>query len=191
LWIGCSLLIGFIVIQNFSSPNLVLSAPLPQVSKIVDRIGQEDARLLLRHLAAQQARSYVIVWEYVEIGLGVVLLGLLYATSTSRLLPLAFAGAMLALVLFQHFGVLPELAYLSKEADFPPGNATFAIQARVWTLSELYIGAEVIKLVIAGILSSYLFVFYASSGNNKRKLSASWAVLDDAAHAQRFIDDRE
>ena len=38
-----------------------------------------------------------------------LLLVLLYVTSQSRLLPLIFAGIMLALVLFQHFGVLPEL----------------------------------------------------------------------------------
>jgi hypothetical protein len=191
VWIGCSLLIGFIAIRNLTSPNLVLNSPLPQAAKMIEKIGSDDAKLLLRHLAAEQVRSYVNLWEYAEIGMGVLLLALLYTTSQSRFLPLIFAGGMLVLVLFQHVWVLPELTYLSREADFPPGNATFAVQARVWTLGELYAGAEAMKLLIAGVLTSYLFVFYASSGGGKRKLSSSWAVLDDAPHPQRFINDRE
>ncbi len=158
---------------------------------MIEKVGMDDARLLLRHLAAEQARSYLSLWGYIQIGIGVLLLALFFATSQSRLMPLILAGSMLALVLFQHFAVLPELSYLSREADFPPGSSTFAIQARVWTLGELYIGAEAVKLVIAGILSSYLFVFYASNGSRKRQLSSTWAVLDDSPHPQRFVDDRE
>jgi hypothetical protein len=100
-------------------------------------------------------------------------------SSQTRLFPLIMAGAMLILVLFQHFAILPEIIYRGREADFPPGSASFAVQARVWTLGQIYIGAEAVKLVVCGVLSSYLFVFYAPTNRTRRKSSAARTVEVD------------
>ena len=73
--------------------------------------------------------------------LGAALVALLLFSSQTRYFPLVMAGAMLLLVLFQHFAMLPEIIFRGREADFPPGSASFAIQARVWTLGQIYVGA--------------------------------------------------
>jgi hypothetical protein len=162
IWIGCNVLLGLIALRNFSSPDLVLNSPLPPVVKMTEKLGGDEVRLLLRHLAMEQTRAYFNVWEAAQMLLGLVLLFLLFMSSPTRILPMALVGVMVLLVLFQHFAIMPELIYRSRLADFPPGNGDFATQARVWTLSEIYVGMEIGKLILGGILSSYLFVFYAS-----------------------------
>jgi hypothetical protein len=165
---GGSVLLGFLTLENFRSPNLVLGAPAAMEGKMIEKIGLEETRLLLRHLAMEQSRSYLTLWEDAEIVLGLLLVSLLLFSSQTRMFPLIMAGAMLALVLFQHFAILPEIIYRGREADFPPANASFETQARVWTLGQIYVGAEAVKLVVCGVLSSYLFVFYAPTNRTRR-----------------------
>ena len=61
--------------------------------------------------------------------------------------------------MFEHFGVTPELAFRGRETDFPPGNAAYGVQTRVWALDQVYAWAEGTKLVLgaaAGRLLIYL-----------------------------------
>ena len=181
IWVGCSLLLGYLTLENLRSPNLVLSSPAQAEAKTIEKIGQEDARLLLRHLAMEQSRSYLGAWEDAQLVLGVVLLLLLLMSSQTRMFPVLMAVAMLLAVLFQHFAVLPEMIFRGREADFPPGSANIDIQARVWTLAQFYFGLEAAKMIVACILTSYLFVFYANPNRSKsrRRSSASRAIEVD------------
>jgi hypothetical protein len=181
VWMGCSLLLGFLTLENFRSPNLVLSSPASAEAKMIEKLGQDDARLLLRHLAMEQSRSYVGLWEDAQMVIGITLLLLLLMSSQTRMFPLLMALAMLLVVLFQHFAVLPEITFRGREADFPPGSASIEIQARVWTLGQIYVGLEAVKLIVGGILASYLFVFYANPNRSKsrRRSSASQTIEVD------------
>lgn len=181
IWVGCSLLLGFLTLENLRSPNLVLSSPAQAEAKMIEKIGEDDARLLLRHLAMEQSRSYLGLWEDAQMVLGGVLLFLLLMSSQTRLFPVLMAAAMLLVVLFQHFAVLPEMIFRGREADFPPGSANIAIQARVWTLGQIYIGLEALKLIVGCILTSYLFVFYAdpTRSKNRRRSSSRRAIEVD------------
>lgn len=178
IWMGCSLLLGFLTLENFRSPNLVLSSPPPAAGKIMEKLGPDEARLLLRYLAMEQSRSYLAIWEDAEIGIGILLVLLFVLSSQTRIFPIAMAGAMLILVLFQHFGILPEIIYQGREADFPPGSGSFEVQARVWTLGQIYVSAEAAKLLICGVLASYLFVFYAPDRNRKRSSAVNPVEVD-------------
>jgi hypothetical protein len=175
---GGSLLLGFLTLENFRSPNLVLSSTIPVEMKMMEKLGHEETQLLLRHLAMEQSRSYLSFWEDAEIAIGVVLVLLFVLSSQTRIFPLIMACSMLILVLFQHFAILPEIIYQGREADFPPGSTSFAIQARVWTLGQIYVGAEAVKMLVCGILTSYLFVFYAPT-RTRRKSSATRPVEVD------------
>lgn len=176
---GGSLLLGFLTLENFRSPNLVLSSPVPAEGKMIEKLGMDETRMLLRHLAMEQSRSYLTIWEDAEMALGVLLLLLLLVSSQTRIFPLIMAGAMLILVLFQHFAILPEIIYQGREADFPPGSVNFAIQAQVWTLGQIYLGVEAVKLLVCGVLSSYLFVFYAPNSRSRRRSSAARTIEVD------------
>jgi hypothetical protein len=133
--------------------------PTEGASKILQLLPPEQARLLLRHLAGEQNRLYFYVWEWVEIVLGLLLGGCLLLATQRRLLPLVLCGLMLAVVLVEHSAITPELAYRGRATDFPPGSLVFGAQARVWVLSQVYVGMEIAKLVMGGILISYLFYF--------------------------------
>jgi hypothetical protein len=178
IWMGCSVLLGILTLENFRSPNLVLSSPPPPAAKMIERLGQEESRQLLRHLAMEQSRSYLAIWEDAQIGIGALLVLLLVMSSQTRVFPIAMAAAMVILVLFQHFGILPEIVYQGREADFPPGSGSFETQARVWTLGQFYVGAEAVKLLICGVLASYLFVFYAPDRNRKRSSAIKPVEVD-------------
>ena len=169
---------GFVAIENLRSPNLVLSGPIEAASKIIQSLPPDEVRLLLRHLAAEQNRFYFYVWEQVEIPLALLLGGCLFLATQKRIFPLVLCGLMLVLVLFEHVAITPELAFRGRATDFPPGNAVFGAQARVWALYQVYVGAEAVKLVMGGILASYLFVF-----RTRRRVRKEVDVVDHADHS--------
>ncbi len=178
IWIGCNVLLGYLTLENIQSPNLVLSSPVPAAGKIIEKVGQEPARELLRHLALQQTRLYLDRWGYCQLALGALLVLLLLAESRKRLFPMLLTAIMLGFTLFQQFGLLPELAFVSREADFPPASADFELRTKVYTLSQFYIGCEAVKLLTAGVLVSYLFVFYGKTNSVRRRRSTDFAEVD-------------
>lgn len=94
----------------------------------------------------------------IQIPYALLLAGVLYLAAEKRPVPLVLCGLMLALVLFQ-LAIHPELAYRGREADFPPGSQALGTQARVWALTEVWIGAESAKLLIGGLLASFMFTY--------------------------------
>jgi hypothetical protein len=180
-WIAGCLLMIFVSLQGTRAVIALMNSPVPQAGKMIETLGNENAGLLLHHAAAEQARSALNTWELVEILLGLILGGCLYLATQRRIFPLVLCAAMLVLVLFQHFGISPELAYRGQRIDFPPGNADVDAKLRFLALEEVYYAAEVIKLVAGGILASYLFVFRSS-----RRRKSEVDAVDHADH--RHVD---
>jgi hypothetical protein len=178
VWIGCSLFMGFVAVENVRSPNLVLNGPIEPAAKILKPLTPDEARLLLRHMAAEQTRLYFTLWEEAQIPLAILVGVCLFLATQKRVLPVVFCGLMLCLVLFELFAITPELGYRGRAADFPPGSAAFGAQARVWALEQVYVGLEAVKLVVGGMLSSYLFSFRA-----RRRGRRETDALDRADHS--------
>ena len=158
---------AFITIQNIQVPRLVLAGTNPPVAQVIKKLGYEDTAQLLRHAGAEETRRYSYAWEQVELFLGVMLAGCLFLGTQRRILPLTLCGVMLALVLFQHIAVTPELAYRGRETDFPPGNNALGPMTRMLAMQQVYFGIEIVKLATGVILSSYLFVFRAQRRNRR------------------------
>jgi hypothetical protein len=137
-WLGCSLFMSFLAVQNLRSPNRTLANATPPATKLAQKLGEEDALLFLRFQASEQNRTYLFYWELVEFLLALTLGGCLFLGTQRRILPLVF-----------------------READFPPGSRAYGTQMRLLLMEQGYIGTEAAKLVIGGILASYLFVFRA------------------------------
>ncbi len=149
---------AFIALQNLRSPALVMNSSLAPVTKMIQAIGQDQTQTLLRHLAAEQNRHYMYLWAELQVLIALALGGCLFLATQRRILPLILCAVMLSMVLFE-LRVLPELTYLGRETDFPPGSNTIGLVARVWALQQVYGGVEIVKLLAGGILASYLFVF--------------------------------
>jgi len=159
VWIGCSLFMDLLTLQNLHSPDLVISSATPPAAKRLKMLSEEDATLLLRYQAAEMNRRYTSGWETVEIALALALGLFAFVGTQKRVLPLVLCGIMFLAILVQHFWITPELAYRGRDTDFPPGNTTFGPQSRVWAMQQIFGTVETIKLLAGGVLASYLFVF--------------------------------
>jgi hypothetical protein len=158
-WIGCSLFLAVLALENVRFVGRLAGGSIPPATEIINAAGPEQARLLLRHFAWEQNRFYFTNWELFQMPVAVMLALFLYLTTDRRILPPVLCGLMLVLVMFEYFAITPEFIYRGREADFPPGSLTFGAEARVLVLTEVLIGAEAAKLIIGGVLASYLFAY--------------------------------
>ena len=172
---------ALVVLQNLHSTGLVLNSPMEPVARMVKTLGQDQMMALLRHQAAQQTRNLYYVWEEAQIGLGLALGACLYFATQKRMLPVVLCCVMLSLVLFQFWAVTPELGYRGREMDFPAagGDATGGM-VRVLLLYQVLVVTEGLKLIVGGVLASYLFVLRTS---RKRSGRRQIDMVDDADHS--------
>ena len=157
-WIGCCVFMDLLALENLRLASGVLNSAIPPAVEIIQKSSREELGLLLRYFAAEEYRYYFSIWELIQIPIALLLAGVLYFAAEKRPLPQILCGLMLALVLFQS-AINPEWAYRGREADFPPGSQTLGTQARVWALTEVWIGAESAKLLIGALLASYMFTY--------------------------------
>jgi hypothetical protein len=170
-------LVAFLSIQQVRVSSLVLASPMPAAGKLIEKLGGDNAALLLRHAAAEQARYLEYKWEEAEMVLGVALFGCLFLGTQRRALPLVLCGIMLLLVAFQHFALTTEMTYRGRETDFPPGNTAVGPVTRLLLLQQVFFSVEIMKLVAGGILASFLFV-YRTGRRGSRKNAPSTRDLD-------------
>jgi hypothetical protein len=172
---GCSVFMALVVLQNLHSVAPVMSSTAPPVVSMIKTLGADQMALLLHHQAAEQSRSMMLAWEQAEIVLGLVLGGCLYFATQKRMLSLVLCGIMLTLVLMQFFAITPEMAYRGRETDFPSGSTPQNVMVRTLVLYQMLVVTEVMKLVVGGILASYLFAFRTS---RKRSSRSELEILD-------------
>lgn len=157
-WIAGCLLLDLLSLQNVRLAGQLLDSAIPPASEILQNAGREQMRLLLHHFAAEQYRYYFSLWGLIQIPGALLLAAVLYFATEKRIIPQVLCGLMLVLVLFQ-MAIDPELIYRGREADFPPGSQALGTQARGWVLTEIWIGVEVVKLLVGGVLAHYLFTY--------------------------------
>jgi hypothetical protein len=170
-WLGGSLLMILIQVENLRFTASLLTTPSDQAADLMTKTGpRQNVEMLMRYQAAEQNRRYSYVWEEAQFGLALTLGGCLFLGTQRRIFPMVFCGLMLLMVVFQHLGVTPELAYRGRAADFPPGNTAYGVQTRVWALDQVYAWIEGTKLVLGVLLAGYLFIFRARG--RRRQMSA-------------------
>ena len=158
-WIGCCLLVGALAFENVLLTDRLLASPLTQADEVIKIAGPSQARLLLHHFAAEEYRMYLSEWGLLQIGIALTTAAVVYFAADRRILPVTMCGLMLVLVLFQYFAIAPELAFRGRESDFPPASLAVGAATRRRAMMEVYAGAEAVKLLIGGILASYIFSF--------------------------------
>ncbi|MGD0133260.1 MAG: hypothetical protein ABSE57_14520 [Bryobacteraceae bacterium] len=155
---GClilgSLFMIFVATQNFATVDRVLAAPPSEAAPLLQTLGPENARLLLRYLAGEENRLFFISWELAQIALGALLTAILLLGTKNRLLA-GLAGVMLIIALFQHFRVTPEMIALGRLVDFG-GAAGAAAYSQFWRLHGLYGVLEVVKLALLIVVAAIL-----------------------------------
>jgi hypothetical protein len=171
---------ALVVLQNLHASGLVMNSPLEPVARMIKTLGQDQMTLLLRHQAAQQTRSLYYAWEQAQIALGLALGFFLYFATQKRMLPVVLCGIMLSLVMFQFWAITPELGYRGREMDFPAGGDVSGGMVRVLLLYQVLVVTEGLKLIVGGVLASYLFVLRTS---RKRSSRRQIDMVDDPDHS--------
>lgn len=179
-WFAGSLLMVFVATQNFRNVDRVLEAPPPAARTMIDSLGHDPARRLLRYLASESNRFYFRNWERAQIALGLGLgMSLLFATER-RLIPILLAGSMLAIAAFQYVALTPEITYLGKLLDFP-AEPVDSQWRRFWMMHNVYSVMEVTKMGMGMGLAAYLFWF-----RPRRRSRTEVNSVDHADH--RHVD---
>lgn len=169
-WLGCSLLMILLQVGNLRFTASLLATPSQEAAAFLKKAGSQDFALMMHYQAAEQNRRYGDLWEDTQFGLGIVLAGALFLGTQRRIFPLVVCGLMLLMVLFEHIGVSPELAFRGRETDFPPGNTALSSLVRMYALGQVYGWVEGAKLVLGVLLGGYLFIFRA--GRTRKQLDA-------------------
>jgi len=172
-WIGCCIFLDLMVLQNPRLAGNALESATPPAVLIMQKLGRDETSLLLRYFAEEENRFYFSIWEVFQIPTALILGAVLYFAAEKRAMPQILCGLMLVLALFQ-LAIQPEFSYRGREADFPPGSQALGPKARVWALTEVWIGAESAKLLIGALLASYLFSY-----KSRRRLQKLDDVLGD------------
>ncbi len=172
-WVACCVFMDVLAIQNLRLPARFLAAPIAPAAAIVQVPGADQVALLLRHFAAEQNRYFYSNWELLQIPVALVLAMVIFIATDRRIFGPFLVGLMLVLVLFQAFAITPELGFRGRDVDFPPGSNSVGAQARLWVLTQVFIGAEVAKLLFGCIAASYLFAY---KSRRRSRSNASTAV---------------
>jgi hypothetical protein len=148
-WILGSLFMMFVATQNFRTVDRMLAAPPPQTAPVIQTLGSQDSRFLLRQLVGQENAFFFESWELAELILGTALAGFLLFGARNRLLA-GLAAGLVALVAFQHFKVTPEMVSLAAATEPAGSRADFG------QLHALYGILEVVKLILAVAIAAVL-----------------------------------
>jgi hypothetical protein len=155
-WLLGSLFLAFVATRNFRAVDAVLSSAPPEAFKMIQTVGRDNARQLLRYLAGEENRTYFEAWELAQLALGTALTGFLLLGVEKRLLA-SLAGAMLVLTLVEHFKITPDLLWMGRSIDFIPAATESQTRAQFWKLHGIYGALEVVKMLLAVTIAGFLF----------------------------------
>ncbi len=169
-WLLGTVLMAVVAFEIFGVIDQVVAAPA--AGSLIARIGADNARLFLRYYAASCNQLIFNYWESAQIVFGIALAAtLLFARYVSRLAAAASA-VMVVLVLFLHFVIEPELAFVDRNLASDP-----ALQRNAGMLGGVYSAIEIVKFLIGAALAAYLFAF---KNGSRRRVRRELDAIDHA-----------
>ncbi len=142
--------------HNFAGVDELLSSPSARASKDVLNLGKAETRLLLRYVASELNRWYFEHWESVQLGLGAVLLLMLFFGADARSSWLAVTLLMLVATGVQHWLLTPQIIRLGRILDFTAGGEFYQVSHRFRGLHSTYSVVEIAKLALGLFLTLQL-----------------------------------
>ncbi|MCL5005714.1 MAG: DUF4149 domain-containing protein [Acidobacteria bacterium] len=150
LWVGWTLFMWFAATRSFRTADRVLNSPPPEFRRIVQSLGPEHTRGVLRYLASEINRTYFRAYGWGQIVLGSVLLALVWLKTPRDSFTLVVSASMLFIVLVLTLGVMPQIIALGRNIDFLPRTPAPPDYQRFWKLHAIFTGLDGVKL-LAGI----------------------------------------
>ena len=152
LWISGSLFMTAVATQNFRNVDRLLAAPSDPARKMIQGLGHDSARQLLRYHSSELNRLYFVWWEAAQLAIGIALLIVLARAKCGKLC-IVGAAVMLAITAAMHLLVTPQVVSLGRLIDFLPQGVESSERSQFWKLHGLYSALEVVKIALALLIS--------------------------------------
>jgi hypothetical protein len=156
-WLAGTVCTSVVATENFYTiDRLLAGSPNAAFPALVQKLGQPQARDLLRYLSSELNRLYFQLWNVAQLVIGALVLWLIAGrrdqdqsqTRRSRLTPVAGVIAMLAIVVLMLVYLMPAIVSLGRELDFVPRDPPPPGMRRFWILHAAYTSLEMLKLVV-------------------------------------------
>jgi uncharacterized protein DUF4149 len=151
VWIGWTLFMWFAAGSSFTTVDRIAGSPSAGLEKVVQPLGAENTRLVLRHAASEINRALFRGYGWVEIALGAILMLLVWRQAPRDNVACTIVGVMLALVFILTLVITPWMVSLGRGIDFNREGAAPEVMRRFWTLHGAFTGLDGAKL-LAGIV---------------------------------------
>jgi len=159
LWVGWTLFMWFAATRSFRTADRVLKSSPPQFSRIVQSLGPEKTREVLRYLASEINRTYFRAYGRGQIVLGSLLLALVWLKTPRDTFSLAMVAGMFFIVVVLTLGVMPQIIALGRNIDFLPRSPAPPDYQRFWKLHAIFTGLDGAKLLAGLVLLVRLIAF--------------------------------
>jgi len=156
--LGGALLMGWVAMESFRSVDRAMKEPAALSTAQYQKLGPAAVRQLLRYQVSEQNRFLFQNWELAQLGLGLLIFGLLLFGTSVGQIELALPLVMLFLVAIAHWFLTPQMVALGRILDFLPAGAPALEETRLRTLHSAYTVMEILKLavgVVLGVLLSW------------------------------------
>jgi hypothetical protein len=107
---------------------------------------------VLKHQVIEMNRWLFQSWENLQIAIGAFFFCYLLFGTMEGKFTLALALLMLVLTAVQRIGISPTLGGLGSSLDYLPPETVAGERAKFWLLHGAYIGIELVKLGLGGIV---------------------------------------
>jgi hypothetical protein len=152
-WIMGTLCMSVVATENFYTIDHLLALRANTAfAAAVDELGSTHARDVLRYLSSELNRLYFQIWNWAQLGLGVLALWLLARRDR------AWWGVvvMLAIVGLMAVWMTPAIVSLGRSLDFVPRDPAPQGMQRFWMLHAAYTTLEMIKLLIGAVVTFWI-----------------------------------
>lgn len=154
IWIGVSAMLAFNVYRNFDVVETVLNSPPEQAGRILKVLGPDNGRMLLRYTAGVENSSTFEVWEDIQLALGLLIVVVMFLSSSTRILSVV-PLVMTLLVVFLHVKITPDLAWLGRSLEYTPLVESIP-REQFWKLHRIYGILETVKCLLGLGLTVFL-----------------------------------
>ena len=176
VWLGGSAFMYVVATHNLESVDRVLGSPPAAAAKLIESLGPESARLLLRHHSSELNRVYFENWGLAQMVLGVAVFGMLLFGTREGKWPVVVSIVMLVTVALMRFILTPDLVNFGRQLDFATKQAGVAEHARFVAVHRAYGVAEIAKCG----LGLFLLALLLRRSQRKRRTVHDVHLVDDA-----------
>ena len=145
VWVAWTLFMWFAATRSFRTAGRILVHSQPQFAQILEPLGQNASRVVLRYFASQVNAAYFRTYGLAQMLLGVAVAILLGWRAPRGQIAFVLVCVMLAIALILALIIAPQIASLGSALVINPSPAAMP---RFWMLHGAYTGLDGIKLLI-------------------------------------------